>query len=579
MSDTAPAAADPPPEEPLSDSLAQARISRNRQFQIIWLIPLVAVLIAGFLGWKALHERGPMVTLSFSTADGIVAEQTKIRHKAVDLGTVDSVVLSQDRHQVFVKVRMKRDAIPYLTEKTRFWVVRPRFSLNRVSGLDTLLSGSYIALDPGPADAAERLDFVGLEEPPAIRSDEPGRTFRLTASRIGAISTGSPLSYRDIPAGEVLGYDLGPNGDSLTVHVFVRSPYDAYVHDGTKFWNASGVTVNVGAGGVSLRLDSLQALLSGEIAFDNSEEGRGTPLAKADSTFPLFNDAASAANAGYKRRIPFLIYFTGSVRGLAVGAPVETLGLQIGTVTSIRLVFDPRLLQPPKVAVRIELQPERLLQEQDSLTDDTLTVARALVAKGLRAQLRTANYLTGQMIVSLELTPEAAPALVTVDDNVVVLPSLDSGFDGIIASVGHLADNLAALPLDQIAKNLNETLAGANELAHTPALRQSLQSLAATIAETQQLVRQVGTGVTPVLNRLPELARALQDTVNRTGKLVGNVDRGYGGDSNFKRDLDRLMGQIGDAARSIRLLADYLDQHPSALLRGRTGSGADSGEK
>ncbi len=565
-----------------NDPLLQAKISRRRQFQIIWLIPIVAVLIAAFLGWKALKDRGPMVTLNFATADGITAGQTKVRHKAVDLGTVESVVLSHDRGRVDVRVRMQREALPYLTEQTRFWVVRPRFSLNNVSGLDTLLSGAYIGLDPGLPGSPEKLDFNGLEEPPALRSDEPGRTFKLTASRIGGISAGSPLSYRDIPAGEVLGYELGPRGEGLTLNIFVRSPYDAFVHANTKFWNSSGVSVNLGATGVSLRLDSLQALLSGEIAFDTSEEGRATPVAAPDTLFPLYADAASAANAGYKRRVPFMIYFNGSVRGLAVGAPVETLGLQVGTVSSIQLMFDPKLLLPPKVAVQIEIQPERLLQESENPTEDTPAVAHALVKRGLRAQLQTTNYLTGQMVVSLELPPDApadAPNAEVTENGIVVLPSVNGGFDGIIQSAGHLADTLAALPLEQIAKNLNDTLAGANELTHAPALRQSLQSLSDTLADTRQLVHQLGSGVTPVLKRLPELARSLQDTAERADKLVGSVDLSYGGGSGFKRDLDRLLGEVGDAARSVRMLADYLDQHPSALVRGRTGSAADSGDR
>jgi paraquat-inducible protein B len=581
MSDMPPVAPDNkiPPAPPDNETLPQALISQKRQFQFIWLIPIVAVLIAGFLGWRALHARGPMVTLSFSTADGLVAGQTKVRHKAVDLGTVETIILSPDRRRVMVGVRMQRDAIPYLTEKTRFWVVRPRFSLSSVSGLDTLLSGAYIGLDPGAEGGEETLVFVGLEEPPAIRSDEPGRTFKLTAARIGAISSGSPLSYRDIPAGEVLGYELGPNGDSLTVNVFIRHPFDDFVHAGTKFWNSSGITLNLGANGVNLRLDSLQALLSGDIAFDTTEEAQKTPTAIADSIFPLFNDAASAANAGYKRQVPFLIYFTGTSRGLAVGAPVETLGQQVGSVTGIRLIFNPENGELPKIAVRIELQPERLMRDREIPDDKLFGVVRALVAKGMRAQLRTANYLTGQMLVGLDLAPDAPAAEASLQDGVIVLPSVEGSFDGIIASVGHLADNLAALPLDQIAKNLSETLASAKELTGSPALRDALQNLSATLADAQVLIRQVSNGVTPVLKRLPDLAKSMQETIDRTGKLVAAADKTYVGDSSFKRDMERLMSQLSEAARSIRVLADYLDQHPSALLRGRTGSATENGDK
>jgi paraquat-inducible protein B len=549
----------------------EAELHGRRRLQLIWLIPLVAALIAGYLGWRGYDERGPEITITFHTATGLQAGQTKIRHKAVELGTVQSIGLGKDRANVLVRVRMKREAMPYLTDNTRFWIVRPRLTAGDISGLETLLSGAYVELDPGEDGAPPRLNFTGLEEPPAVRSDEPGRTFRLKADQLGSISSGSLVFYRDIVAGEVLGYDLGPEGEDLTITVFVRSPYDSYVHVGTRFWKAAGISVDFGANGVNLHLGSLQALLSGGVAFNTVPEALSTPKARRDSVFALYPDAAAAASSGYKQRMPFLTYFTGSVRGLAVGSPVEALGIQIGSVTGIRLKFDPVSAQPPLAAVSVEIQPERFMREGPDQTAHTMEITQALVAKGMRAQLHTASYLTGQLLVGFDFIDKPPPAEVKVEDGVIVVPSIGGGLDSIATNVSRISETLAALPLEQIAARLNETLTGASQLANSQDLRKSLEALAATMAATRDLVRKVDKGVGPVVAKLPELSRSLQDAVNRTAKLVGSAESSYGGDSPFRRDLDRLMGQIGDAARSLRLLADYLEEHPESLVRGRAG--------
>ena len=218
----------------------------RRSFQVIWLIPIVAALVGAYLAWEAISSEGPRVTLQFRAGDGLTAGQTKVKHKAVDLG-VRSIRLSDDMSHVDVRVDMTRDAAGVLTDQARFWVVRPRLAAGSISGLDTLVSGAYIELDPGQTRGQSKTDFVGLEEPAAVRSDQPGHTFDLTADRIGSLGSGSPVFYRDIAAGKVLGYDLGPNGRGVTLHTFVRAPFDGYVRQNTHFWNASDLAFELGA--------------------------------------------------------------------------------------------------------------------------------------------------------------------------------------------------------------------------------------------------------------------------------------------------------------------------------------------
>jgi paraquat-inducible protein B len=509
----------------------------------IWAIPIVAVLIAAFLGWTTLASRGPVITVTFNSADGLVAGQTKVKHKSVDIGTVTGISLTPDLRAVRVRVQMRQEAAGRISDHSQFWVVRPRLTPGNISGLDTLVSGAYISMDPGAPGGQPKLAFTGLEEPPAIRSDEPGTTFQLRARRLGSLGSGSPVIFNDIKAGEVLGYDLGPNGDSVTLHVFVASPYDAYVHEGTQFWNASGISVDLGANGVQIRLSSLLSAVTGGIAFSTPANGRDTPRAQRDASFTLYRDRAAAKSASFHASLKLVSYFTQSVRGLAVGAPVEIFGQQVGTVTGIKLDFDP-LAGHPRAAVEYVVQPERVFpfEQGDAVLGNAKAVTQRLLDQGMRVQLASANLLTGQQVLSLTFDANAPKAEVSGVGGRMVLPSIPGGLDELMASAGAILDKVKALKLDEVVSNLNATLAAAHGLLSGKAAEQ-----------------------------LPALTSSLQTALNRTNTLLASADAGYGANSPFHRDMDRLLSQIGDAARSVRLLADYLNQHPDALLRGRSG--------
>ncbi len=548
----------------------EAEVRPRRSLQLIWLIPIAAAIIAGFLGWRAWHDRGPVITLTFNTADGLQAGQTKVKHKAVDLGTVERISLSPDRSHVVVRVQMSRESQDELTENARFWVVRPRLTLGNISGLDTLVSGSYIELDPGVGGPATTREFTGLEEPPAVRSDEPGQVYHLKTDRIGSINSGAPLFFRDITVGEVLAYTLGPNGEGVTIDVFIRSPYDKLVRPTSHFWNASGVSVSLGADGVQLRLESLAAVLSGGIAFDNAAGATDGKPSPAGTSFPLYRDEAAATAAGTSQKVSFVVYVEGSVRGLSVGAPVELYGIPIGNVTDIRLQFNPAD-GSSHVAVRFDVQPERFRNPAATTPVDPVRLAQRLVDRGLRVELNTSNYLTGQLVVALTFVPDAPKVQVRSENGAIVLPSQAGGLNGLTAGLGDVVAKLNRLPLDEIVGNLNATLQSVHDLASGPELREGLTSLVATLNATRDMVRNFDEGATPALKRLPAIAQSLQAAVDRTGRLVGSVDSGYGENSQFRRDLQRLLSQVSDTARSVRLLADYLDQHPEALVRGRGG--------
>jgi paraquat-inducible protein B len=531
-----------PPAEP-DDELPIASVRGRRLLSPIWAIPIVAVLIAAFLGWTTLATRGPEITITFASADGLIAGQTRVKHKSVEIGTVTGISLTPDLRQVRVRVRMRQEVASRLTGHTQFWVVRPRLTPGNISGLDTLVSGAYISMDPGAPGGQPKLDFTGLEEPPAIRSDQPGTTFQLKARRLGSLASGSPVIFHDIKAGEVLSYELDPGGNSVTLHVFVAAPYDAFVHEGTQFWNASGISVELGANGLRVRLASLLSAVTGGIAFSTPSSGSATPRAQRDASFPLYADREAAKSASFHASLKLVSYFTQSARGLKPGAPVEMLGLQVGTVTAVRLDFDP-LAGHPRVAVEYVVQPERMFpfDPADPRLRDPGVITQRLLDQGLRVQLASASLLTGQQVLQASFDPKAPPVTVSAVDGRMVLPTAPGGLDDLMAGAGALLAKLNALKLDEVVANLNATLAAAHDVLSGQAVAQ-----------------------------LPAITTGLQQALARTNKLLASADAGYGTDSPFHRDLDRLLSQIGDAARSIRLLADYLNSHPDALLRGRAG--------
>lgn len=533
----------------------EAKVRRSR-ISWVWLIPIVAAAIAGFLGFRTLREEGPTITITFRSADGLVAGQTKVRHKAVDLGQVESIRLSDDMSHVVVSIRMRREAEPYLTDQARFWVVRARLSSGSLSGIETLVSGGYIEMDPGDRDGKSQHEFAGLEQPPGVRSGEPGHTFKLSADRVGSLNAGAPVFYRDVVAGEVLGYDIGDGSGPVTITVFVRAPFDGFVREESHFWNASGLSVQVGSEGIHVEVASLQAVLSGGVAFDSPSNRGQSPEAKAGAEFHLFRNYAEAQNSGYKNKSVFLTYFTSSVRGLSQGAAVEFYGIQVGTVDDVKLDLNTQTGEA-RVRVRMEIQPERIKSTGPLTDENPVEVAKRLVAHGMRAQLRTSSYLTGQLFVALDYASNAPPAELDREGDDWVIPSQGGGLDNILAAVSDISGKLDRIPLDQIGQNLN----------------MALRSASGAMGSIQDLATKANSGLTPTLQRLPAITAGLQDAVARAGRVFGSLDTSYGYNSQFQRELERAMTQVGDTARSIRLLADFLDRHPEALVRGRANLG------
>nr|WP_321984233.1 MlaD family protein [uncultured Lichenicoccus sp.] len=543
--------------------------ARPTRFSLIWLIPIIVVAIGAWLGWQTISRRGPEITIQFDDADGLTAGQTQVKHKSVGLGTVEGIGLSKDLQHVEVRVQMSSQSAPLLTKNAKFWVVRPRLSGASVSGLDTLISGAFIAIDPGKAgeDVGET-HFIGLDSPPGVRSDEPGQTFTLMTGSLGSLGQGSPVFFRDLQAGEVLGYKLPANGRGpIPVQVFVKHPYDGFLRRDTRFWDVSGLRAEFGGGGLHLQVESLQALISGGVEFGLPSERRDKQAEQAPggTVFKLYQSKQEADTAGYHERVHVVTYLRTSVKGLDAGSPVEMFGIQVGEVTEVKLQID-RDNGDSQVRVAMEVQPERVLSDAELQGSSVFTVIQAMVNRGLRAETDTDNLLFGSAMISLAFVPKAEPEKLSLEGGAIVLPSQPGGMAGIMDSLSTVSAKLAALPLSQIGDSLSSLLAHADATVASPQLKQALVELNQTLASTNHLVQNADHGLTPFLQRLPQISDQLQKAIdNANGALAS-----YGGNSDFHNSLQRTLDQLNSTARSIRSLTDYLNRHPSSLIFGRS---------
>lgn len=560
------AASVPDPHAPHAH-VAEAH-ARPTRFSLIWLIPIMVLVIGAYLAWQTISRQGPEITIQFDSADGLTSGQTQVKHKAVALGTVQGIELSKDLKHVDVRVQMSAQSAPLLTDHAKFWVVRPRLSGTSVTGLETLVSGAFVAIDPGGSGGNPETTFTGLDSPPGVRSDEPGTTYVLTTRSLGSIAQGSPIFFRDVMVGEVLGYRMPADGKGpIPVQIFVKAPYNQFLRQDTRFWDVSGASINFAGGNLHFQIESLQALISGGIAFGLPVERRDmeVPKATVNEVFNLYPDKDSADNAAYHERFHLVTYMRSSVRGLDVGSPVVMFGLQVGNVSDIKLMLD-QAIGDAKVRVEMELQPERVLADPDVRLAVLAPAIQRMVDKGLRVEVDTSSYITGASMISLVFVPKSKSVPVTLEKDALVVPNQQGGFSGITDSLSTVSDKLASLPIEQIGDNINSLLAHADSTIGGPEVKQALVELNHTLASLNQLTTNADRGLTPVMQRLPGIADNLQQAIGHANTALA----AYGGSSDFHNNLQRTLGQLNETARSIRSLVDYLNRHPSSLIFGRS---------
>lgn len=541
--------------------LPQAVVIRRAQVSIVWLIPAVALAIGAWLAYRTYAEQGPTVQIQFASAAGLAAGKTKVKFRDVDLGDVTAIDVSPDLKSILVTAQLRYGTAAYLTERTRFWVERPRVSRRRVSGLETLLSGPYIAIDPVTEGEPER-HFIGLEEPPLFTTTEPGQRYRLRSPTLGSLNVGSPVYHRQVQVGQVVGYDLEADGKAVGIEIFISAPYDQYIHDSTRFWNASGLDFTISTAGLRVDSQSLLSVLVGGIAFDTPEamEGEPSPVEPGE-VLVLYPSREEAHARTYAHKERYLLYFKGSVNGLAVDAPVMLRGIRIGRVLNIRLVYSVDEVDF-QIPVLVEVEPERIEIRGDPGRIDRDQVVERLVERGLRGQLRPVSLLTGALYVDMDFHPDAPPARLARQGDYLVLPTIPAPLEALTTRATSVLEKLDRMPIDQIGKDAAATIAGASALINSPQLKGAVTETRAALAAVRATAEHLDG---PVAAELSAALRATATTMGYAGDIVSER-------SPFYIEMKRMMADIGAAARSLKNLTDYLERHPEALLKGKGGA-------
>ena len=536
----------PPHKENPHQALATPAVTRRRTWlpSMIWLIPLVAALIGIGLVARILLERGPEIVLTFKTAEGLEAGKTAVKYKDVQIGMVESLRLASDRSHVQVTVRLNKDAEAFTAQDTRYWVVRPRLDTSGISGLGTLLSGAYIGADAG-VDERRATEFTGHEVRPSITSDASGQQYLMRANNIGSLDVGSPVYYRQIRVGQVVAYELDDDGRGVTLRVFINTPYVKFVGTNTRFWHASGLDMQINASGLTLRTQSLATILLGGIAFGAPEDEMGS-AAPENTAFTLAGDEAFAMKQADGTVQNMVLFFDQSLRGLSPGAPVDFRGVVIGEVKSVGAEFD-RDERAFRMPVMIQIYPDRLRRQGAETQKDSPAqqqeLTKLMIGKGLRAQLRTGNLLTGQLYVAIDFFPNMASAKVDLQKSPLELPTVPSSLNELQSQVQDIAGKINKLPFEEIAANLLTTMAALNK----------------TLAGAEQLTQTLNNDVSPEITAVMRDAR----------KTMRSAEQTLAQDSPLQQDMRQTLQELTRAAGSIRTLTDYLERHPDALLRGK----------
>jgi paraquat-inducible protein B len=529
-----------------------------QRWNIVWIVPILALLIGGWMVYRNFTSQGPIAHVRFDTADGIGAGKTEVRCRSVRVGIVKDVKLAEDLNSVVVLIELNPDSMNLLRDGTNFWVVRPRVSTTDVSGLGTLITGAYIELDPGPAGGAEINHFDALETPPATNRNIPGRRLTLVADEAGSLNAGSPIFYRGFEVGRIENRKLDMEGQRVTYDAFIQEKFSSLVKKNARFWNTSGIDISAGADGFKVRTPSFQAMLSGGATFGVREGIEPEPEAADGATFTLFANEDAANGSAFNPTIRFILLFDQSVRGLVKSAPVEFRGIPIGRVADISMDYlkDPMDLRIP---VLVEIDPALLrLRTAEGLNQPDGEFLRGEINRGLRASLKIGSILTGALFVDLDYYPNTIHAEFTQVGELPSIPTISSGFAQLETKFTAILDKLQALPLDETMKKFG---VAADEAATTVAQsRAALKEIQEASASARRLMD------SEEFSNLPKNMRTALAAVEKSVASVGP-------DGAIQGDLLRTLDELRSALRSMNAMATSIDEKPNSIIFGRDSSG------
>lgn len=524
---------------------AQRRV--GRKLSSVWLVPIVALAIGVWMAYDTVTSRGQMITVEVVRAEGIEAGKTLVKAQDVAVGRVEAVRLADSFDYALIDIRMYRDTDKMLNSHTEFWVEKPRVGREGISGLGTLLSGTFIQLQPGRGGEAKK-HFVALETPPITPADMEGIRLVLESDDASNVGVGDPVLYRGYTVGRVEQVEFEPSGRKMKYQLFIQAPYHSLVTDDVRFWVRSGAQLDLSSQGVRVDIGSLESLLSGGVTFAAFEEDQHAKVAENNASFQLYSNEEDARQARFTEVIHYVILLEDSVRGLNKGSPVEYRGVRVGTVAEVPfqdMKDTSHSILEMKIPVLIRFEPERISQNVDATTlADWEADLEAMFRIGLRASLRAGNLLTGALFVDLNFYPDEAYEVVNVPTDYAFFPTVTNSFTQLDQKFTALLDSLNNIKFSEFIDTATSTLAYSEE---------TLRTISRTSEQLNKLLEQDD------MQELPSvLVRALSE--------LEQTFAGYSVDAPAYNELTQSVERLNSILRELEPLSETLRDSPRALF-------------
>ncbi|MAD54784.1 MULTISPECIES: intermembrane transport protein PqiB [unclassified Idiomarina] len=513
----------------------------------IWLVPILAALVAGWMVWQERDQSGPQIIVEIKDAEGLQAGKTAVRVRNVDVGQVTQITLSDSFETAELHIEMNADTGSMLVDDSQFWVVKPRIGRRGISGLNTLLSGAYVQLEPGESKQP-RDHFTALEQPPVTDADTNGKRIVLKSDSAANIVVGDSVQYRGVTVGTVEQVDFSVEARATTYQVFIKSPYDELLTENTRFWLQRGVSFRWKPDGVDVSVGSVESLLGAGISFGvPNGQPLGEPM-QAMAEFELFASEEEAEQQGYSRGIDYVLLLDESVDGLVAGSPVMFKGIRVGTVVEVPFRWQPdgNRGQPLRlIPVLIRYEPDRLegLVASTNLERWRQHLSR-FFEQGLRASIRASNILTNTLYVDLRFYPDEDAMQQDVFAGYPVMPTIVSNFSRLEEKLNSILDTLNNLPLNQSVNQFTEAMASTDDTA---------EQIKALTEQVKRIVEQPG---------WQSLPQSLEQSVNRLNGILADFESG----SSSREQLERTLQNLEATSRDLKPLVETLRRKPNALL-------------
>ncbi len=498
---------------------------RAQRWNIVWVVPIVAILVGGWLLYQNFFTHGPTATIRFETAEEIYAGKTEVRCRSVKVGIVRKILLSDSLDSVSVIVEMDDNSEQLLSEGSRFWVVKPRLSAAEISGLGTLIQGSYIELDPGPKGSKRVDQFEGLEKPPATNSSVPGLRIKLAAKEAGMLQIGAPIYHRGFEVGRIEDRQLAEDGEEVIYDAFIARDYYHLITNNTHFWNSSGIEIDAGTRGIMLRTPSIDAILSGGVSFGLVEGMKPGKECQDGEKFELFADKESARYSSLNPTLELLLLFDQSVRGLTTDSAVDFRGIPIGHIS--RISYD--LVEQSKnaqIPVLIRIDPNRLHSlGLDSENTNIELFLQQQIDKGLRAGLKTTSLVTSAVHIDFDYFPAAEKAALGKRGEYTSFPTVPGGFDHMETQLNSIIAKIDALSIDS------------------------------TLAEVEKAAKEG--------KAMAASARIFLEDTDIKGAITSIGPKGE-----LQGDVKKTLEELRETMRSLKAVADLLEEKPNAIIFG-----------